>query len=195
MGKAIATLLASRGAIVSLADRNETGLQETMDGLASPSGATSPNHRHMMTVVDVSDTEAVTLWIRDTVGKLGRLDGAVNFAGVSVEGKNRLKIRDAREEDWDFTMAVNAKGVWNCLRAELAVMQEGASIVNASSNRGLTGGPGMAAYTASKHAVIGLTRAAAQEEGERNIRINCVCPGMAVLLIFGNARIAQTETC
>lgn len=181
MGRSIATMLASRGAILSLSDLNAAGLEETLKGFASLLGESpNTNQRHMTTVLDVRDTAAVTAWIGHTVDKLGRLDGAANFAGVVVEAKKALRIREAREEDWDLTLGVNAKGVWNCLRAQLGVMQKGASIVNASSNHGLCGRAGLAAYTASKHAVVGLTRSAAQEEGERGIRVNCVCPGKMI---------------
>lgn len=188
MGQTIAMFLSTRGATLALADQNGAGLSTTLEEIAKTSGK---DQRHTTTLLDVRDTDAVSAWINDTVTKLGRLDGAVNFAGVVPESSasSRLYIREAREDIWDLTVGVNAKGVWNCLRAELASMQKGASIVNASSNLGLIGAPGMAAYSASKHAVVGLTRCAAKEEGERGIRINCVCPGelsdwLPLLLLF-----------
>ena len=180
MGQRIAIILSERGAILALADQNAAGMTTTTEEIAKAkaSGAPGPDKGHTTNVLDVRDTAAVEAWIRGTVEKLGRLDGAVNFAGVVPESRGtRIPIREGREDLWDLTVGVNSKGVWNCLRAELAVMQKGASIVNASSNLGLIGCPGLAAYAASKHAVVGITRCAALEEGERGIRINCVCPG------------------
>jgi NAD(P)-dependent dehydrogenase (short-subunit alcohol dehydrogenase family) len=193
MGQRIAIILSERGAILALADQNAAGMTTTTEEIAKAK-ASSGAPGHTTTVLDVRDTAAVAAWIRGTVEKLGRLDGAVNFAGVVPESRGaRIPIREGREDLWDLTVGVNAKGVWNCLRAELAVMQKGASIVNASSNLGLIGSPGLAAYAASKHAVVGMTRCAALEEGERGIRINCVCPGectvpggQILLLLFHN---------
>jgi NAD(P)-dependent dehydrogenase (short-subunit alcohol dehydrogenase family) len=178
MGQRIAIILSERGAILALADQNAAGMTTTTEEIAKAKASSGAPPGHTTTVLDVRDTAAVAAWIRGTVEKLGRLDGAVNFAGVVPESRGaRIPIREGREDLWDLTVGVNAKGVWNCLRAELAVMQKGASIVNASSNLGLIGSPGLAAYAASKHAVVGMTRCAALEEGERGIRINCVCPG------------------
>ncbi len=86
-------------------------------------------------------------------------------------------ITDATDDQWDFTMAVNAKGVFNCLRAELRVMEKGGSVVNAASVAGHVG-MGSGPYCASKFAVVGLTKAAAREVGGRGIRVNCVAPGV-----------------
>lgn len=117
MGLAIAELLAARGATVSIADRNEQGLQATMKKL-SGSG-------HIYEVIDVTKSATVDAWIQRTVKELARLDGAVNFAGIATLGR----IVDMTDEEWDLPFNVNTKGVFYCMRAQLRVMKEGASIV------------------------------------------------------------------
>ena len=84
--------------------------------------------------------------------------------------------------EWDFIMDVNLKGVMLCLKSQLKVISEGGAIVNAASIAGLQGRPNNAAYAASKHGVIGLTRSAAKEVGTRGVRVNCVCPYVRFLL-------------
>ncbi|KAK4500161.1 hypothetical protein PRZ48_008347 [Zasmidium cellare] len=166
MGLATAQLLASRGAHISLADINPAALEIAISTL--PGGPS--NHIH--SVCDVTSTESVDHWITSTIEKFGRLDGAVNMAGIIRPTK---RITEMSDEDWDLTFAVNAKGVFNCLRKELSVMGEKGSLVSAASTFGQFGAPGNAAYCASKAAVIGLTRTAAKES--QHIRVNCVSPG------------------
>jgi NAD(P)-dependent dehydrogenase (short-subunit alcohol dehydrogenase family) len=123
-------------------------------------------------VVDVTDEGAVDAFVADVVATHGRLDWAANVAGTSGTYGN---VADTRTEDWRHTMAVNLDGVFFCLRAEL---RAGAtSIVNVASSAGRMGVPGLADYSASKHAVIGLTRSAAMEVAADGVRVNCVCPG------------------
>lgn len=96
-----------------------------------------------------------------------------------------IEVRDLPDDDWDFVMDVNVKGVFNCMRAQLRNMKpEGGSVVNFASIAALVALQSQGAYTASKHAVLGLSRAAAREEGERGIRVNCVAPGMFPLYVF-----------
>ncbi|KND90768.1 3-oxoacyl-[acyl-carrier-protein] reductase FabG, partial [Tolypocladium ophioglossoides CBS 100239] len=165
MGLATAHLLASRGAIISLADINEDAVKAAARSLPG-------SDRHIYEVVDVSNSPSVDAWIETTVQKLGKLDGAVNMAGVICPA---AAVTDETDENWDLVFAVNTRGAFNCLRAELKAMTAGGSIVTAASVFGQFGAPGNAAYCASKAAVIGLSRAAAKEN--QHIRVNCVSPG------------------
>ncbi|KAI8259573.1 hypothetical protein K4K58_002516 [Colletotrichum sp. SAR11_239] len=164
MGLATAQLLAERGAKISLADINESSLKEAVASLPD-------SDSHIYEVVDVRDGEAVDKWIQNTVKKYGKLDGAVNMAGVITHA---TPVAELTDKDWDFVFAVNAKGVFNCIRSQLKAMSAGASIVSAASTFGQFGAPGNAAYCASKAAVINLSRTAAKEN--QNIRVNCVSP-------------------
>ncbi|KAJ5132050.1 hypothetical protein N7448_006208 [Penicillium atrosanguineum] len=165
MGLATAKLIASRGAIVSLADINESAMKAATESLTG-------SDKHMYTVVDVRHSHSVDAWIRSTVEKLGKLDGAVNMAGVISPAK---PITEETDETWNFNFEVNARGVFFCLRAQLRAMGDGGSIVSAASVFGQFGSPGVSPYCASKAAVIGLSRTAAKEN--QKIRVNCVSPG------------------
>ncbi len=119
MGLATAELLASRGAVISLADINEDALKRACESLPGGGG-------HIYTVVDVRKSESVDAWIEKTTRELGRLDCAVNMAGIISPA---TPITEYSDSDWDNVFAVNARGVFNCLRAQLRVMT-GGSIVS-----------------------------------------------------------------
>lgn len=123
---------------------------------------------------DVSDTQAVEKMIAWIVATYGRLDAAHNNAGIQTPQRPMAEITD---EEFDRTVAVDLKGVWNCMRYEIRQMlaQGGGAIVNTSSQGGVTGFPGQAAYIACKHAVIGLTRTAAIDYAARVfVSMRCV---------------------
>lgn len=120
MGLATAKLLAAQGAVISLADINENAMKAAVEALPNST-------RHMYTVVDVSDGASVNSWIHSTKQKYGKLDSAVNMAGIIAKTANVSELSD---KDWDFSFAVNAKGVFNCIRAELNAMGPGGSIVS-----------------------------------------------------------------
>ncbi|KAM0392172.1 hypothetical protein ACHAPZ_011045 [Fusarium culmorum] len=164
MGLATAQLLVLRGAVISLADINEEALKSVLDSL--------PGNGHIYQVVDVSKSESVNAWIKKTIDTFGKLDGAVNMAGIIAEP---TPLTEYTDEVWDRMFAVNTRGVFNCLRAELKAITARGSIVSAASVFGQFGAPGHVAYCASKAAVIGLSRTAAKEN--EHIRVNCVSPG------------------
>jgi len=168
IGLATAKLLASRGAKLSLADVQESALQEAASSIKSA------GHGEVHTcVVDVRKAESVEAWVKQVIDTFGQLDCCANIAGVFRAGTS---IEAENENTWDFMISVNLTGVMHCLRAQLPHMKKGGSVVNAASILGIYGAPGSASYVASKHGVVGLTRSAAKDVGKRGIRVNCFAP-------------------
>ncbi|KAK7178824.1 hypothetical protein DPSP01_014340 [Paraphaeosphaeria sporulosa] len=173
IGYETSLLLARQGAHLSVADVNEAALKEKAAEIEKVSTG-----KVIYTTVDVRKDDQVNAWIAKTVEKFGKLDGAVNLAGVVPKVINKERVEDLNNEDWHFVLDVNLHGVMHCMRAQLQNMNEKGSLVNAASICGVIGFPKNAAYTASKHAVIGLSRTAAKEVGDREIRVNCIAPGL-----------------
>ncbi|MCF1594611.1 SDR family NAD(P)-dependent oxidoreductase [Streptomyces muensis] len=170
IGEAAARVFAQEGATVVVTARRE-------DRLAALVGALRDKGAEAAHVVgDVRVAEDVARAVDFVVAEYGRLDAAFNNAGI---GGDRTPLHLMTDDVYDTVMDTNVRGVFNCLRHEIAAMLAtgGGSIVNNSSVGGLVAIPTAAPYIASKHAVVGLTRAAADEYAKQGVRVNAIAPG------------------
>lgn len=175
IGKATAARFVAEGAQVVVCDVN----QEAGDAAVQELGPNACFYR-----VDVTDRQAVQVWVDEVVTRFGHVDVLVNNAGILRDGQF-VKVQDGQlvkqmsELDFDRVVAVNLKGVFNCAQAVAPVMirQRGGVILNATSIVGLDGNFGQTNYVATKAAVVGMTKVWARELGRYGIRVNAVAPG------------------
>ena len=171
MGEETAVLFAENGARILVCDYSEAGGMSTVERIRAAGGEA------VFQQCDVSDVEQVEQMVEACVRAFGRLDCAVNNAGIAPE---YLPVENMDFDAYERIMRVNVRGVMACMKYEIRQMRKqgnGGAIVNTGSTSSFRPQPETSAYTASKHAVIGLTRTAAMEAAAYGIRVNSVLPG------------------
>jgi len=188
IGRATALAFARRGAKVVIADY--------LENAETPEAIRRIGEEVLFVKCDVSDGQQVKAMVEQTIATYGRLDYAFNNAGV--EGMSAT-TPECTEENWDKVLNVNLKGIWLCMKYEIPEMLKlgKGAIVNCASIAGLVGFPGLPAYTASKHGIIGLTKTSALEHAKRGVRVNAVCPGVIKTPMIdrftGNSKEAEKQ--
>lgn len=171
IGRATANILADVGASVIVTDYDEASARDTAESINNKGGKAAALR------VDVIKEQDVIAMVDFALETYGRIDGAFNNAGLQMQNK---LVEELEESDWDRVLDVNLKGVFLCMKHEIAAMRKtgGGAIVNTSSGNGVVANPYASEYCASKHGVLGLTKGAACEAAITGVRVNAVMPGM-----------------
>lgn len=180
MGRAISLAFAAAGAAVVMADVDAAGGEETARLLREAGGTGTFVH------TDVSDPDQVAAAVAVATGEHGRLDAAVNAAAIENE---TVPLHECELADFDRMQAINVRGLFVCMQHELRAMLPAGkgAIVNIASTNAFRPQPNQPAYTASKHAVLGMTKASAIDYAKHGIRINAICPGAIDTPMLRNA--------
>jgi NAD(P)-dependent dehydrogenase (short-subunit alcohol dehydrogenase family) len=186
IGKATAIHFAKHGATVVVSDRKSESANKVVELIVKDGGTA------LQIEADVTNFEAVENLVAQTVKEFGRLDVIVNNAGI---GPNLLRTHEATLQDWNQVIAVNQTGVFYCMKVALGqfLKQGGGNIINIASLAGLKASPNNISYSASKFAVVGMTKSAAMEYATKNIRVNAVCPGYTESALLDQLIAAKPE--
>jgi NAD(P)-dependent dehydrogenase (short-subunit alcohol dehydrogenase family) len=189
IGKATALAFGKEGAKVVVADVNLENAEKTAEILR---GA---NTEAFAIKVDISNRDEVENMVKMTVETFGRLDCAVNCAGIA--GPVSMPLHEYPDEFWHQQININLTGTWYCMKFQITQMLQngGGTIVNLSSAAGLIAQPENSPYAASKHGVVGITKTAAKEYATKNIRINAICPTAieTPMIMEGRRKLAYNE--
>ncbi len=178
MGSAIAKVFLKEGARVAITGRRKEPLEETLSALDPGS------KKAIMIQGDVSQVKDASRMVEKTVATFGKLNILVNNAGVVHKDGG---VVESQEEGWDVTMDINVKGIYLMSKFALPeLLKAEGNIINIASIFGVSGCPWSVAYGASKGAVVNLTRSMALDLASKNVRVNCICPGLIDTPMYQN---------